>query len=150
VPNFTSYGCSGLASIIIPEKVNNIGGGAFDNCNNLVKVTVCSKKPITLSTGTFSNAANALLYVPIGCKEAYEAANHWNSFKSIKEWAEDTDISKLDNVIYLEEVKANAGGTATSKDQDSSATAIYNLAGQRLTAPQRGVNIVGGKKVVVK
>ena len=96
------------------------------------------------------NAANALLYVPIGCKEAYEAANHWNSFKSIKEWAEDTDISKLNNVIYLEEVKANAGGTATSKDQDSSATAIYNLAGQRLTAPQRGVNIVGGKKVVVK
>ena len=29
-------------------------------------------------------------------------------------------------------------------------TAIYNLAGQRLSAPQRGINIIGGKKVVIK
>ena len=27
---------------------------------------------------------------------------------------------------------------------------IYNLQGQRLTAPQRGINIIGGKKVVIK
>lgn len=27
---------------------------------------------------------------------------------------------------------------------------VYNLAGERLTAPQRGINIVGGKKVLVK
>ena len=29
-------------------------------------------------------------------------------------------------------------------------TPIYNLLGQRLTAPQKGINIIGGKKVVVK
>jgi len=28
--------------------------------------------------------------------------------------------------------------------------AIYNLAGQRLAAPQKGINIIGGKKVIVK
>ncbi len=27
---------------------------------------------------------------------------------------------------------------------------VYNLRGQRLTAPQKGINIVGAKKVVVK
>ena len=27
---------------------------------------------------------------------------------------------------------------------------IYNLAGQRLSKPQRGINIVNGKKVVVR
>ena len=27
---------------------------------------------------------------------------------------------------------------------------VYNLSGQRLTAPKKGINIVGGKKVVVK
>ena len=27
---------------------------------------------------------------------------------------------------------------------------IYNLRGQRLTAPQKGINIIGGRKVVVK
>ena len=28
--------------------------------------------------------------------------------------------------------------------------AIYNLAGQRLSKPQRGLNIIGGKKVLIK
>ena len=32
----------------------------------------------------------------------------------------------------------------------AASTAVYNLSGQRLSAPQRGVNIVGGRKVVVK
>jgi hypothetical protein len=27
---------------------------------------------------------------------------------------------------------------------------IYNLAGQRLSKPQRGINIINGKKVLVK
>jgi len=27
---------------------------------------------------------------------------------------------------------------------------IYNLRGQRLAAPQKGINIINGKKVVVK
>lgn len=29
-------------------------------------------------------------------------------------------------------------------------TPIYNLRGQRLSQPQKGINIIGGKKVVVK
>ncbi len=32
----------------------------------------------------------------------------------------------------------------------SAPAAIYNLAGQRLTAPARGINIIGGRKVLVK
>ena len=32
----------------------------------------------------------------------------------------------------------------------SPSVAIYNLKGQRLDTPQRGVNIVGGTKTVVK
>lgn len=33
---------------------------------------------------------------------------------------------------------------------NSSSALIYNLQGQRLGTPQRGVNIVGGKKIIVK
>lgn len=29
-------------------------------------------------------------------------------------------------------------------------TTIFNLAGQRLTQPRRGVNIIGGKKVIIR
>ena len=42
------------------------------------------------------------------------------------------------NEIKNEKLKVNNGGS------------IYNLTGQRLGKMQRGVNIVGGKKVVVK
>ena len=36
------------------------------------------------------------------------------------------------------------------KDKDAVRTAIYNLQGQRLTSPQKGLNIVNGQKVYVK
>ncbi len=36
------------------------------------------------------------------------------------------------------------------KREMESDDAIYNLAGQRLSKPQRGLNIIGGKKVVIK
>ena len=38
----------------------------------------------------------------------------------------------------------------TDSQRVSSTAAIYNLQGQRLGTPQRGVNIVGGKKIMVK
>jgi len=46
--------------------------------------------------------------------------------------------------------KASTGINSLIVDSDSSPLPIYNLSGQRLTAPQKGVNIIGGKKVVVK
>jgi len=39
-------------------------------------------------------------------------------------------------------------GTANAKSVDGKS--IYNLNGQRLAAPQKGINIIGGKKVLVK
>jgi hypothetical protein len=38
----------------------------------------------------------------------------------------------------------------TDSQPASSSAAIYNLQGQRLGSPQRGVNIVGGTKIIVK
>ena len=37
-----------------------------------------------------------------------------------------------------------------NRNMKQDAVPVYNLAGQRLTAPHKGLNIVGGKKVVVK
>ena len=39
---------------------------------------------------------------------------------------------------------------ATDRQPDSSSALIYNLQGQCLGTPQRGVNIVGGKKIIVR
>lgn len=49
-------------------------------------------------------------------------------------------INSINEATAIHEVKMN-------KAHDS---AVYNLSGQQLSAPQKGINIIGGKKVVVK
>ena len=51
--------------------------------------------PLTITSSTFSNRANATLTVPYGCKDAYEGAEYWNEFKEIVEedMAEKVDIT---------------------------------------------------------
>ena len=51
---------------------------------------------------------------------------------------------KMDEYDAIEEVPATEGHSA------SSSATIYNLHGQRLATSQRGVNIIGGKKIIVK
>ena len=49
-------------------------------------------------------------------------------------------INAINEATAIEEVKVN-------KTQD---TAVYSLSGQRLQAPKKGINIIGGRKVVMK
>ena len=77
--------CSGLTSVTIGNSVTSIGNDAFDGCSSLTSVTVELESPLTIDNWTFSNRANATLYVPYGSKAAYEAANYWKEFKEIKE-----------------------------------------------------------------
>ena len=78
------FGCSGLTSVTIPNSVTSIDDYAFF-CYNLISVTVKNETPVEIEYETFSNRANATLYVPAGCKEAYEAADYWKEFKEIIE-----------------------------------------------------------------
>ena len=73
--------------------------------------------------------------MPIGCKEAYASTFPWNDFENIVE----EDLSGIEEM----EVKSHGGA------------AYYNLIGQRVTEPQRGINIIRysngtSKKVLVK
>ena len=70
----------------------------FNYCEALTSVTVEMTTPPSIADETFSNRANATLYVPKGCKAAYEAADYWKEFKEIVEtsnsklYAEETDV----------------------------------------------------------
>ncbi|MBQ6682422.1 MAG: leucine-rich repeat domain-containing protein, partial [Prevotella sp.] len=77
--------CSGLTSVIIGNSVRSIQEYAFSGCSSLTAVTVMNPSPVFIQSSTFSNRANATLYVPIGSKAAYEAANYWRKFKEIVE-----------------------------------------------------------------
>ena len=84
IGNDAFSGCSGLKTIIIPEGVTTIGGDAFNGCSNLTSVTVEMETPLTITENTFTNRANATLYVPAGCKTAYEAAQYWQDFNIVE------------------------------------------------------------------
>lgn len=69
--------------------------------------------------------------VPIGSLSAYQAADGWKDFWSLQE------------ILGIESVVADSV-------MEESVKAIYDLQGRRLKAPRKGINIIDGKKVVVK
>ena len=87
IGNYAFYGCSGLTSVTIPNSVTSIGQKAFYGCYGLTSVTAESETPVTITSTVFYNRTNATLYVPYGCKAAYEATDYWKDFKEIIEMA---------------------------------------------------------------
>jgi hypothetical protein len=123
-------GCYSLSSVIIGNSVTIIGRGVFYGCSILTSVTVLNPTPIDIPFDVFSNRVNATLYVPLGSKNAYQAADYWKDFKEIVE----IDITGIDQI--------------TSNEKNNAT--IFTLNGKRIDKPQKGINIIGGKKVIVK
>ena len=88
IVDLTFKDCSGLTSITIPNSVTSIGDLAFYRCTGLTSVSIKKEAPLPIGESTFSNRDNATLYVPYGCKAAYEAADYWKEFKSIIEFGD--------------------------------------------------------------
>ena len=78
--------CSGLTSVTIGSGVTSIGGSTFSGCESLETVIAMPNIPPHIEDNTFPNAKDISLYVPMGRKGAYEAADVWRFFKEINEW----------------------------------------------------------------
>jgi hypothetical protein len=129
--------CSGLTSITIPNSVMRIGAAAFQKTDISIVVSLI-ENPFAINGGstpnysTFSSNTfrNATLYVPKGTKEKYEMTEGWWSFMNIEE-GNPTGIKVIENT------------------QNKNAT-IYDLNSVRMSEPKKGINIINGKKMVVK
>ena len=119
--------CNALTSVVIPSSVDFISTHAFEKCKALNSITVKSATPIDIFSNTFTVYGD--LHVPAGSKAAYEQAPIWKKFNIIED-DEVTGIKDLENA--------------------NEETVIYSLSGTRLSASGKGVNIVNGKKVVIK
>jgi len=128
-------GCHGLTSITIPKSVTSIGEGAFNKCSNLTTIICLNPVPPIVNSYIFTSYS-ATLYVPYGCKEAYQNANVWKNFKNIEELDAPTGIQ----------------GFTLNKDEYAR---TYDLNGRKVSRMKSGVNILlmsdgTTKKVVVK
>ena len=123
--------CTRLTSITIPENVQSIGVMCFDGCTALQEVNCWATEPPSIDYTTFteSHYQGVTLNVPAGCHDAYMFANVWELFYDI-----------FDGISDLKD----------SKDFKDSKDGIFNLSGQRLSKPQKGINITNGRKVLVR
>ena len=122
--------CGSLTSIVLPSTIIFISPESFQNCPNLKSITTKSPTPINLYNYTFEVFGE--LHVPAGSKEAYSKAPIWKNFTIIEDTeTETTGIAQLSSITQQP-------------------TSVFNLSGQSLTAPRKGLNIINGKKVIIK
>ena len=77
-------GC-GFTSFEFPASVTSIGGIVLDDCPNLTTVYCKAMEPPMCATNSFTNCSAETLYVPVGSREKYLAAEGWKDFAVIEE-----------------------------------------------------------------
>ena len=130
IGDYAFFGCTGLTSVTIPNSVTSIGEAAFAYCPGLTSVISLIEEPFEINENTFYNwvkdheeFTTATLYVPAGTKEKYEGMPAWNKFENI--------VEGIENAVKSVETDAKAEETER-----------YNVGGQRISSPQKGLNIV--------
>ena len=140
ISKYAFSNCSSLSSITLPQSVTNFGERAFSGCNGVTSIWSRITAPYDIPDNVFEykdesgktdGYLRATLYVPTGTKDRYETTNGWKNFKYIEEY-DPTGILHL------------------TADKKKYLNSIFDLNGQHLTTPQKGINIINGQKVIVK
>lgn len=79
--------------------------------------------------------SNCTLYVPMESEEDYRIYDSWREFKKIVGF-DTTGIKDIEDI--------------TSMDAETRKQRIYSISGVRMSKPQPGLNIINGRKVIVK
>ncbi len=136
ISGFMLNQCHALKSITIPASVKVVEEYALAYCNNIQSITFLSTTPPTIYPGSFEahyhNYA-ITIHVPEGCRDTYEDSTVGQPFTNI-----------------VDDVKISTGISNVTLSNADTKSRIFRLNGTRVSSLQKGINIVNGKKVVVK
>jgi len=78
--SFSAFsGCTGMAAVDIPAAVSTIEGHAFENCVNLMRMTVRNQTPPSLGYNALNNVpVECDIFVPSASVLVYKNANRWS------------------------------------------------------------------------
>lgn len=115
IKDYTFESCENLTSITIPGSVKEIGNYVFDYCRNLTEIVNFASVPQEVNKNVFQEVPkSAIIHVKEGCKDAYEKAEGWKMFTIVDDAVDNgTDISKYDNILYVEPTEAKVGTQVT-------------------------------------
>ena len=94
------------------------------------------------SNATLSGTSGAVISITLVANDLYQSGDV-KLEKILLVTPEEKEIKPQDVVLSV-------GTGIAAVDAEAKKAAVYSLSGQRLAAPKKGINIVGGKKVVVK
>ena len=124
-------GCYKLTSVTLGKNLELIGTNAFKGCDSLIAFTSENHEPPYVDFLCDDRIyTQAKLFVPIDAIEKYKNTSPWNLFSNIL----DISQSGIDDVFL----------------DSNNPVIIYNIMGHKLSHPQRGVNIINGRKVLVQ
>ena len=82
IGHLTFYGCKNLASVTLPESVEEIDTFAFANCKSLTNMVCKSATPPLMGLNIFGNTPNnCTIRVKPRQVKTYKSANGWTAYK---------------------------------------------------------------------
>ena len=129
IGDYAFYECSGFKNLTIGNSVTSIGNYAFYGCSSLTKVYCKATNPPTGNRkNTFSDEPlhYVTLYVPTGCKSAYEWVDPWSNFMNIKEY----EFSGVESTLVDDVNVSVENGNIIIGGADNSNVEVYNVNGQ--------------------
>jgi Flp pilus assembly protein protease CpaA len=130
IDEYAFEACQSLKEITLPAKLQFINEGAFKGCSSLTSVTNLATTPLSIYYRTFTTFGK--LIVPEGSEEAYRNMPVWKDFTIISDVTMETGIDNLPSPITQHP------------------SPIFALSGKRLDKASKGVNIINGKKYILK
>ena len=90
--------CSSLTSVVMPNSIISIGSDAFNNCNNIVSITIQAITPPSCASNAFYNVPkNISVYIP--CLTYFDYHNDivWSTFNLVINGTPTTPIPVVHN-----------------------------------------------------